>query len=473
MPSKPPNIVLIHTDQQRGDALSLTGHPVLQTPNLDHLIADGAWFRQAYSECPICIPARHTLMTGMSPHATGVVGFATRARIAREHHTLPALLRAGGYQTVLVGRDMHQYPGRKSYGFEMRFDRPDLDTYSKFQDLILPLGGHKGWPHLLAHGLGPNAVHASPWPYDVAFHQTNFAVNKSVEFLHRRDPERPFFMATGFVAPHPPHTPPQPYYDRYLHADLPEPTIGDWAVEPDNHGLGVPDGHGRQVVAGYKGRQTLAGYFGLINHADDQLNVLLHALRSLDEPTYILFTSDHGEMLGDHYLWRKSLPYEGAAHIPFSLTGPGIQPGTQRDEVVGLQDVLPTCCDLAGVDVPDHVTGRSVLALTRGGDPGWREWIHGEHSEMDDQHSGMHYATDGRSKYIWFNDGSEQFFDLVNDPTECHNLIDDDAHADAVDRYRSRLIERLADRPEGFSDGQRLIPNRPFDHHNAIAVYDD
>ncbi|MEM1026715.1 MAG: sulfatase-like hydrolase/transferase [Planctomycetota bacterium] len=473
MHANAPNIVLIHTDQQRGDALSLAGHPVLQTPNLDHLLASGAWFRRAYSECPICIPARHTLMTGMSPHDTGVVGFAMKARIARERQTLPALLRDAGYQTVLVGRDMHQYPSRKSYGFEMREDRPDLDTYSKYRDLLLPLGGHQGWPHLLAHGLGPNSVHASPWPYDEAFHQTNFAVNKSIEFLHRRDPERPFFLATGFVAPHPPLTPPRHYYDRYLGMDLPEPTIGDWATEPENHGLGLPDGHGKQVVAGEKGRQTIAAYFGLINHVDDQLNLLLTALRNLNEPTYILFVSDHGEMLGDHYFWRKALPYEGSAHIPFALTGPGIDAGTQRDEVVGLQDVLPTCCDLAGVDIPDHVTGRSVLPLTRGGDPDWRDWLHGEHAPMDDQHPGMHYATDGRTKYVWFNDGSEQFFDMTSDPTETTNRIADPDHAETIDRYRVRLVERLANRPEGFSDGQQLLPNRPWDHHNSIALVDD
>lgn len=473
MRGKAPNIVLIHTDQQRGDALSLAGHPVVQTTVMDHLAASGAWFQRAYSECPICIPARHTLMTGVDPHHTGVVGFAIGARIARPESTLPALLRDGGYQTVLVGRDMHQFPSRKYYGFEIREDHPCWDPYSKYQDLIMPPGGHQSWPHLLAHGQDPNSVTATVWPYEDAFHQTNFAVNKSIEFLQRRDPERPFFLATGFVAPHPPLVPPRQYLDHYLTADIPEPVIGEWAEEPEHHGRGLPTGCGKQVVTGHKGKQTKAGYFGLIHHVDDQLNLLLNALRGIDEPTYIIFVSDHGEMLGDHYFWRKSLPYEGAAHIPFTVTGPGIEPGVRRDEVVGLQDVLPTCCDLAGIDIPDHVTGKSVLPLTRGQSARWREWIHLEHSPMDDQHPGFQAGTDGRAKYIWFNDGQEQFFDLQTDPNERHNLIGEASRTEEIGQWRNRLVERLQGRPEGFSDGKRLIPDRPWDHHNSLAIMDD
>ncbi len=218
--------------------------------------------------------------------------------------------------------------------------------------------------------------------------------------------------------------------------------------------------------------QTKAGYYGSITHIDDQLSHFFDNLSSINEQTFIFFVSDHGEMLGDHYFWRKSLPYEGSARVPFLLSGPGIDPGFVSDAPVGLQDVMPTCCDLAGIKIPEHVTGMSVLPIIRGDVSITHEWIHGEHGKMDDQHPGMHYLTDGQSKYIWFNDGTEQFFDLKNDPRELRNLVEADPQSEEVGIWRARLIRKLDGRPEGFSDGEKMIPHRSHLHHNALASID-
>jgi len=474
--STQPNIILIHTDQHRGDCLSINQHPVVQTPNLDHLAHAGAQFTSAYSECPTCIPARHTLLTGMEPQATGVVGFETKARIERADSTLPELLKRGGYQTISVGRGMHQYPGHAHYGFEIVDGDPFKEHYSRFHKLSIPGGNHMGkvnWPHGTTHGLSPNSMCARPWPHDEEFHETNFSVNKAIEHLYKRDKDRPLFMSVGFIAPHPPLAPPRDYYDRYMQMDLPEPVIGDWAERPKNDGRGLSPGAGKQVLEGDFMRQAQAAYYALINHVDDQLNLLFEQIDQHLDDTYIFFISDHGEMLGDHYFCRKALPYEASSHIPFILKGPDIPEGSRIEAPVGLQDILPTCCKIAGIDTPAHVTGHSILPLARREDDAEsRSWIHGEHAPMGDQHPGVHFLTDGKCKFIWFNDGTEQFFDLENDPRECKNLINDSKYAKEVILWRKRLIEKLADRPERFSDGAKLTPSKNYKNANSVATVD-
>ena len=479
--SERPNILLIHTDQQRGDCLGADGHPVLETPVMDLVAAMGMRFRRGYSECPTCIPARHTALTGMEPNATGVVGFDTKARIARPEATLPQLLKDSGYQTAHVGRGWHQYPGHAYYGFEIRDGDPFDEYYSKFHELTFP--GHMdrskrgGFPHLGTHGLGYNDTDARPWPYDEEFHETNFSTNKALEFLGKRDAERPFFLSVGYSAPHPPLVPPQAFYDRYINEELDAPNIGDWATPndkaPDEHRRGwhADPSNGRPNLTPKLLQRTKAGYYGLISHVDSQLRFLIETIVGKHPNTYIFFIADHGEMLGDHYLWRKSLPYEASARVPFLLNGPDIPEQGVSSAPVGLQDILPTCCDIAGIDTPGHVTGRSLLKLAREGeDSEWREFIHGEHSPMGDQHPGMHYMTDGHQKYIWFNDGTEQLFDIDADPQEMKNLSEDSAHTDALEMWRNRLIHKLEGRPEGFSDGKQLIPNRDYQTHNSLAT---
>ena len=178
--------------------------------------------------------------------------------------------------------------------------------------------------------------------------------------------------------------------------------------------------------------------------------------------TVVILTSDHGEMLGDHYLWRKSLPYEGSARIPLLLRAPerfGIKRGSAVDKPVCLEDIMPTVLDMAGVEIPDTVDGQSLLSVCRGEDAPWRPYVHIECTGG----LGNQALTDGKEKYIWFvGDGREQFFDLTKDPRECHDLSADPEMKDRVSYWRDLLVQELKDRPEGFSDGERLIAGRPY-----------
>src|SRR5687767_10198181 len=225
-------------------------------------------------------------------------------------------------------------------------------------------------------------------------------------------------------------------------------------------------------------RRCRAGYYGLMSHVDDQVARLLDFMRLNGHlrDTLILFTSDHGEMLGDHHMYRKTFPYEGSARVPFLLHAPasmGLRRGLTLDAPVGLQDVMPTLLDAAGLDVPDTVTGRSVLPLLREGDaqPEWRDALHGEHSGIYQYDLGNHYLVSDRHKFIWWSQtGREQLFDLQEDPHEMRDLALTPEADTRLAPWRARMAEQLRHRPEGFFEGDRLIPGRP--HQQLVPVKD-
>ncbi len=455
-----PNILLIMTDQQRGDCLGIDGHPVLQTPYLDYLAGSGVRCRHAYTTCPSCVPARRSLMSGQHPHHTGMVGYRDGVEWEAPPPLLPQVLRDHGYQTALIGRNMHMYPTRKRYGFEHQ-----VHADSQQSDYAHWLKRHAPAEEFDYHGAGPthNDWPAHPWPLDEHMHATNWTVTEALKWLKFRDPSAPFFLTVQFLAPHPPLVPPAYYMERYLRTGVDEPIIGDWAQPPANEGVGNDPAASKVKLTGEALQTTRAAYYGLINHVDDQIRRFLRPFigvgwdkdRSLDN-TIIIFTSDHGEMLGDHYCWKKSVPYESSARVPMIVRPPksfGIEPGTVIDEPTCLEDIMPTCLDAAGVEIPESVDGRSLWPLMRGEKTAWRDHLQIEHAP---QHQTL---TDGHEKFIWWvADGQEQFFDLANDPNECHDLINDPAAQPRIDAWRNKLIETLRGREEGFTDGERLIP---------------
>jgi len=459
MPSRP-NILLIITDQQRGDCLSSDGHPVLLTPNMDEIGGMGARFTRAYTTCPSCIASRRSILSGQFPATHGMVGYQDGVEWLAPP-TLPAVLRDAGYQTRMVGRSMHQYPPRKRYGYEemATYDHMGADDYGDW----LRQHGIDTPDAWLGAGVMHNDWTAHPWYLEERFHFTNWAVDEALRVLARRDPSCPFFLTLSFIAPHPPLQPPAFYFERYLRTGVPDRLIGDWASPPPNHGLGDGVSHSSVDLTGEALLSARAAYFGLINHVDDQLRRLLNPVTGLNgmlDDTIVLFTSDHGEMLGDHYLFRKIVPYEPSTRIPLLLRAParfGIRPRTVLEQPVCLEDIMPTLLDLADVPIPETVEGRSLLPLLRAETTCWREYLHLEHAPLH------HTLTDGREKFIWFvADGREQFFDLTRDPGECRDLIRDPSRQARINHWRAQLIAELADRPEGFSDNTRLIPGRPY-----------
>jgi arylsulfatase len=468
-----PNIVLIMSDQHRGDFLGIEGHRSLLTPNLDNLAASGAWFSRAYSTCPTCIAARRSMLSGQFPRTHGLVGYAEN-QYWDAPPALPEVLRDAGYHTYFVGRSMHQYPKRRRFGYDHMVINED---YRDWVSHRIPYEtGHEGgelYPDSIAYSYGTmhNDYTAHPWTYDEQLHFTNWTMMQAKRFMRIRDPGQPFFLTISFAAPHQPLSPPAFYFERYLRQELPDPAIGDWAVRPENDGIGLEangvgqDGKPRSTKVCLEGelkRNAMAGYYGSINHNDDQIRRLIYGINGIDfSNTAVLYVADHGEMLGDHYFWRKSLPYEASARVPFIVRLPnGVKTvrGQRFMEPVCLEDLMPTILDIAGAPIPDTVEGRSLLPLIQGTVRSLnRPYLHIEHAPI---HQSL---TDGRIKYIWFvDDGVEQLFDLVRDPHELHDCIGDAAYKDTAALWRSRLIKELAARPEGFVANGQLVAGRPY-----------
>ncbi|PCJ62852.1 MAG: hypothetical protein COA79_01630 [Planctomycetota bacterium] len=461
-----PNILLIMPDQMRGDCLSLEHHPVLITPNIDEIGGQGAHFTKAYTTCASCIPARRSLLTGQFPATNGMVGFVGGHPIKSD--TLPQLLKDNGYATALIGRNMHQHPYEEGYGFEKQIlgsTYIEDDEYSKALDKAIPeLGGIRGL------GISCNGWQAKPWTYPEHLHPTNWVVKQSRDHIKEIGGNQPQLLVTSFYAPHPPLIPPEYYMNRYLSQDLPEPAIGQWEEPPPNNALGLGVNSNRTVLKGEALKAAQAGYFGLINQIDDQIYWMVREFKDMSikakRPWIILFTTDHGEMMGDHYYFRKCEPYEGSSRIPFLIQGSdqlGFKKGLTNDTPVCLEDIMPTLLELAEIEISNNIDGKSLVSLLRGEAEEVRQYLHAEHSPCYSDEQAYHFITDGEFKFIWRPfEGIEQLFNLKSDPNELINLTADEKHEKKLTELRTQLIKTLKNRPEGFTNGSELIANQKY-----------
>ena len=386
----PPNVILILCDQMRGDCLGADGNAVVQTPNVDYLTACGTRFAHAYSAVPSCLPARATLWTGQDQWHTGLLGMGWGQGQIPNHypHTLAGELTRAGYRTHMVGKG-HFHPQRASMGFETReLDESGRTLTNGFKD------EYRAWFERHApdgvtpddHGVDWNSWLARPWHTEEYLHPTAWTMSRALAFLETRDQSRPFFLNISFARPHSPYVPPQPYYALYHDGQTPPPVVGDWAAMHDRPEDAVnPNAwHGR--MSADQIHRARSGYYGEISFIDTQIGRLTNWMRRFQGDalanTWIIFASDHGDMQGDHHLWRKTYAYEGSSRIPFLVVPPSQMerpPRQVADEVVELRDVLPTVLGAVGLPVPDTVDGQSVLPLMQGPGQGWRTYIHGEH----------------------------------------------------------------------------------------------
>ncbi|WP_125705760.1 arylsulfatase [Lacticaseibacillus daqingensis] len=467
--SQKPNVIMIVVDQMRAEALSINDdHHFASTPTLDMMASEGYNFENAYSPVPSCVPARAALLTGMDQETSGRVGYEDEVPW-HFTHTLPQTFKDFGYQTECIGK-MHVYPARKRLGYDhvllhdgyLHADRKYAKPYgSQFEytddylDFLKGKLGHDA--DIIDDGVNCNSWEARPWPHAEALHPTNWVVSESIKFLQRRDPTVPFFLKMSFEKPHAPLDPPQYYFDMYMDR-LPKDLdlhIGDWETLQD----AVPGIYAlRGKLKPDDERRMVAAYLGLITHIDHQISRFLTALKEFghDKDTLIWFVSDHGDQLGEHYLFRKAYPYQGSIHIPSFIYDPGnLIAGHEHKikQLVKLQDIFPSLVDLA---LGEHVAvdGRSVKQLLFGEYGGWRHEFHGEHSLGED--SSQYLLTD-QYKFIWFPvRDTYQLFDMQADPNEQHNLIADSAYQSVITGLTAKLVDTLRTRPEGFVQDGKL-----------------
>ena len=445
----------------------------MKTPYLDTLASKGVRFENAYSACPSCVPARAALHTGLTQESHRRVGYADGIRWEYPH-TMAGELTKAGYYTQCVGK-MHVDPLRNYLGFchvelhdgYLHYYRdpeiPYRENQKQADDYFHWLKQEKGIDcDVTDTGLECNSWVARPWIYEEKYHPTNWVTDRSIDFLRRRDPDMPFFLFTSYLRPHPPFDAPQCYFDMYRNKELTPPVVGDWCDEEALRARGRIFDSDTGPLDPELVREMQIGYYACITHLDHQIGRLIQALveNKLYDDTIILFVSDHGELLGDHHLFRKSRAYQGSSRVPFLVSGGGFRPekpGSVKTDVVELRDVMPTVLEAAGVQIPDSVEGISLwnTALKESGTPEVREYLHGEHTLGE---ASSHWIITRDEKYIWYSQtGEEQYFRIAEDPDELHNLIGSETAKERVEALHGLLIQELQDREEGFVREGRLV----------------
>ena len=429
-----PNILLVTVDQWPANLLHLNGRADIDTPTLDQLAKEGVHFPNTFSECPICIPARRSLMTGTTPRQHGDRIF--QPSLPKPNLPLIAeTFRTNGYQTGAVGK-LHVYPARDRIGFEevISFEegRPQLGGQDDW-DIWLAERGQAGLGY--AHGMSNNGYDFRPWHLDEASHPTVWISRQMCRMIQRRDPTRPAFWHLSYNFPHPPLVPLQDYLTLYSSRDILPPIKGEW----DND---LPYALARAKQAWpeldeQQVKQMRRAFHAQCTLIDHQLRIVIGTLREslLLDNTIIVFTSDHGDMLGDHGLYAKRLMLDGSLCVPLIMMGAenckNLCAGKTDQRLAGLQDIMPTLLDLAGIDCPESCTGISLLSNSK------RSVFYSEALEGP---MAMRMVCDGTWKLIWYPAGNKiQLFNRLADPQEKYNVAE---HADNK-KILSHLTEAL------------------------------
>ncbi len=475
MPERP-NVLLITADHWPGSLLGVRGHRVIQTPTLDQLARNGVLYTQAYSPCPICIPARRSLMTGTPPRTHGDRIFNDSLRMPPVT-TLAQSFRDAGYQAYAVGK-IHVYPPRDRIGFDdVLLEEDGRLQFGSLDDYEIFLGdrGHAG--QSFAHGMSSNDYYYRPWHLSDELHVTNWASLQMARLIKRRDPTRPGFWYLSYRHPHPPLAPLQWYLELYREVDPGKPSFGSWASDSQSLPYLLKTIRPRyEHLTAQQVAEARRAFYALCTHIDHQLRLVIGTLweEGILDNTIILFTADHGDMLGQHGLWAKHMLYENSANVPMILVSVAgdKRVGHHRTDtrLVGLQDVMPTLLDLAGIPVPITVEGLSMVGEQK------RSWFYAECGEGN---WGTRMIRNGRFKLIYYAAGNcVQLFDLHNDPLELDDLAASPAHAAVREALLQLLLKELYGSDAIWvRDGKlvglpdqpaRFIPNRDLGHQRGI-----
>ncbi|MBI4767948.1 MAG: sulfatase-like hydrolase/transferase [Deltaproteobacteria bacterium] len=500
MPDQP-NILFIFPDQQRGDTLGCVGHPVVRTPNLDKMAAEGVIFTRCYTNSPLCTPARTSLQTGryVSEHGAWnnqIVADSQSPSFVRN-------LRDAGYHTAIIGKSHlwrhgmgqpsgthtnDKIPIMRDWGFEdiheltgpmasTAHDSPYTD-YLKERGLLKAYRGYQ-FEYLIRNYLLktsrviPPAIQDlmeeyslsidvnngalwddPPLPLPPEDHYDSYVGQKSVDWVKAYDQEKPFFLMVGFPGPHDPFDSPQAYRDLYRPEDIPL-GIMDYPEEP------IPDYLRRlldlsglkQMTDSYLQHMRVA-YYGKVSLIDDYIGRIMGALekRGQLDNTWIIYSSDHGELLGDHRLCHKMTYYEGALHIPCIIRPAGGVRGWRSAGLTDHLDLTATLLDIAGVEPFKHCDGRSLARKIAAG-PGSGDAQKGR-ERIFSELAGMAAVFDGRYKLVMEIKTREplQLHDLETDHRELHNLVEKKSH----EFIRRELLDNLEEHLSAHLDEEKF-----------------
>ncbi|MCX6327748.1 MAG: sulfatase-like hydrolase/transferase, partial [Bacteroidia bacterium] len=427
-----PNILFIMVDEMRSDVMHCAGDPMVKTPNLDRLAAEGIRFSNSFTVAPISGPSRKSFFTGRYAHTHGVLENGDTPNTGELD--LPLILKHYGYETAVSGK-LHYWPANFSWGFDKFWSYRDegpaeLETY---------------WQYIKRNNINTKIEEGScPYPNDplgkdigkYTFKkeelQTYWITDRSIEYLKsRKESDKPFFLFTSFLEPHSPSRTTEPYFSMYDPNNITAPNISDEikkeraiALEKNIKG---PSRHlvdNEEMV-----RRLTAIYLSHVTQVDDNIGRLMSTIKELglDKNTIIVFTADHGNMLGDLGLWFKGVMYEGSTRIPLIMKMPENksfanyrQTGITEEHLVENIDVMPTLLELAGIEIPLSIEGTSMVPLLNGMITNWSEDVYAERNSM------MYRTVDYKLIKMPGNKGNVdhyEFYDMKNDPKELINLI--------------------------------------------------
>lgn len=490
------NVLWIMCDQLRWDYLSCYGHPRLRTPNIDRLAAEGMRFDNAFVQGPVCGPSRMSYYTGRYVTSHGAVWNFVPMPVSEM--TLGDHLRPLGVRVAVAGKTHVEadLAGMRRLGIDPASAAGVLATEGGFEpydrdDGIWPPGfsdaSHHYTRYLRERGYdganpwhdhansaldargeilsGWNMRHASlPARVDEADSETPYMTRRAIEFIEQCG-DQPWVLHLSYIKPHWPYVAPAPYHAMYTADDVPAATRAPRELEnahPVLQGFRQAE-VSRNFSLDHVRETVIPTYMGLIKQVDDQLGVLFDYLRrsGRDQDTMIIFCSDHGDYLGDHYLGEKELFHDCVAKVPLiiRLPGGGARRGAVESRLVEAIDLVPTILDALGADIPDHILeGRSLLPLLRGAEPAdWRRAVFSENNyafrdfvreplgrPADGCHTIM--VRDHEWKYVHFEGLRPQLFNLRADPDELDDLGADPAFASIRERYQAMLFDWLRNR---------------------------
>ena len=492
--SAPLNLLFITTDQQRWDSLPCYGREFMRTPNLDRLAREGTVFERAYTPAPLCVPMRAAMMTGQWPATLGILGNnhwfpsasttdAVGQNVAGGIPVWPEAASAAGYRTAAIGK-MHFTPWDARMGFIERISAEDKrqyfwpDDYSKF---LSANGIEKHHPTALP-GYAEH-LQASVFPHPKRFHVDAYVGDQAATWLSRYSgtggsagrnggQNPPFAAWVSFPGPHDPYDPPKEMASMYYDAPIPEP------IPPPSDAQGRGGGGAVRTSPLYQldlsratpehYRRWRAHYYANISLIDEGIGKILAALEETGalEHTMIIFTSDHGDALGDHGMAYKSFFYEWSAHVPLIVRGPGVTRGGRSASLISTLDMVPLIYRTCGVEPPPTVQGIDPTPVLQNPAATLRTHVY---SEL----LGRAMVRDDRFKYVHYKERACELYDLQEDPTEEHNLAADTAYTHDVARLRGLLVEHALDNASCRATAAQQDPSWhrswAFQHESPMA----
>jgi choline-sulfatase len=438
-----PNILFICSDEHTGTYMGCQGHPLLRTPNMDRLAARGTLFRNAYSNAPVCVPGRTALMTGR--FASDVDSYSNSTCFAGGVPTWGNLLRDAGYHCWATGKlDLTK-------GLDFGFEEVDTDH------------GHSVAPDITSLFRAPVSYRVDirdtiDGSFTERVHHDEARVNRALGFLRNEAPklDRPWAAYVGLTLPHPPFVAHQRYASLYLPDRMPLPNTHPEDIERLHIPLQVLRDFLRisTPIPEERVRRARAAYLGMITELDGYLGQLLDEIerQGQSDHTFVVYTADHGEMLGEHGLWTKFNLLENSARIPMIIAGAGFAKGKVVDTPVSAVDLTPTMLEVAGAPPGEKLRGHSLLSPSH---PGYAF----SESLSEGNCTGSYMIRKGDWKYIQFTWYGNLLFNLKTDPGEIHNLAGRPEHR-KIEGELHGALQKLID-PEA-------VTRRCFDRHNEV-----